>query len=328
MTTAPLPSTNNIIDRLPPVRGRYTEDAALGEVGWFRAGGRADVLFKPADREDLAAFMAGCPADIPVTVLGVLSNTIIRDQGIRGVVVRLGREFADIDIEEGSTEIFAGAAALDGNVAAQAAIAGISGLEFLSGVPGTIGGALRMNAGAYGTETRDVLVEAETIDRTGQIHRLPVAAMGMGYRHSMVPEDHIFTGARFRGGRGVRAEIESHITEIKTRRAETQPIKSRTGGSTFANPKPEELAAAGQPEGLKAWQLIDRAGGRGLTIGGAMMSELHCNFMINTGTATALDLESLGEEIRRRVHEKSGILLRWEIKRLGEAFQDSRKSLQ
>ena len=314
-------------DRLPPVRGRYSEDAPLGEVGWFRAGGRADVLFKPADREDLAAFLAACPVDVPVTVLGVLSNTIVRDQGIRGVVIRLGREFAAIEIEE-DNNLFAGAAALDVNVAAQAALAGIAGLEFLSGVPGTIGGALRMNAGAYGTEMRDVLVEAEAIDRAGQIHRLPVAAMGMGYRHTMTPEDYIFTGAYLRGVKGERAQIEAHIAEIKTRRAETQPIKSRTGGSTFANPRPDELAAAGQPDGLKAWQLIDRAGGRGLKIGGAMMSELHCNFMINTGTATAADLESLGEEIRRRVHEKSGIMLRWEIKRIGEAFQDSSKPLQ
>ena len=312
---------------LPPVRGRYTENAPLGEVGWFRAGGKADILFKPADREDLAAFLAACPADVPVTVLGVLSNTIIRDQGIRGVVIRLGREFAEIEAD-GDFTMMVGAAALDINVANQAAQAGIAGLEFLSGVPGTIGGALRMNAGAYGAETRDVLAEAEAIDRTGQIHRLPVAAMGMGYRHTMVPEDYIFTGAVFRGGPGKRAEIESHIAEIKTRRAETQPIKSRTGGSTFANPRPEELAAAGQPEGMKAWQLIDRVGGRGLTMGGAMMSELHCNFMINTGTATAADLEGLGEEIRHRVHEESGIMLRWEIKRIGEAFQGTPKSLQ
>ena len=326
--TSPLAAKQSLLERLPLVRGRYTEDAPLGEVGWFRTGGRAEILFKPADREDLAAFLAGCPADIPVTVLGVLSNTIVRDGGLPGVVVRLGREFADIDIEEDSTDIFAGAAALDGNVAAQAAIAGVTGLEFLSGVPGTIGGALRMNAGAYGAETRDVLVEAEMIDRSGLIRRLPVAELGMTYRHTAVPDDVIFTGAYFRGGRGDRAEIESHINAIKTRRAETQPIKSRTGGSTFANPTPDELAAAGQPEGTKTWQLIDRAGGRGLTVGGAMMSDLHCNFMINTGTATAADLETLGEEIRRRVHEKSGISLRWEIKRLGEAFQDSRKSLQ
>lgn len=312
---------------LPPVRGRYTENAPLGEVGWFRAGGKADVLFKPADREDLAAFLAACPAEVPVTVLGVLSNTIIRDQGIRGVVIRLGREFADIEIEAEST-VVVGAAALDINVANQAAQAGIAGLEFLSGVPGTIGGALRMNAGAYGAETREVLIEAEAMDRTGQLHRLPVAAMGMGYRHSNVPDDYIFTGAVLRGEKGDRAQIESHIAEIKTRRSQTQPIKARTGGSTFANPRTEELVAAGQPEGLKAWQLIDRVGGRGLIMGDAMMSELHCNFMINKGTATAADLEGLGEEIRRRVHEKTGIMLRWEIKRIGEAFQDSSKSLQ
>ncbi|MDB5492598.1 MAG: murB [Micavibrio sp.] len=310
------------LQELPLVRGRYTENAPLGEVGWFRAGGTAEVLFKPEDKEDLVEFLTQCPADIPVTVLGVLSNTIIRDGGVRGVVIRPGREFANIDVIDDVT-VSVGASAIDVNVAKVAAEAGIAGLEFLSGVPGSIGGALRMNAGAYGTETKDVLIEAEIITRQGQALRMPVAMMGMGYRHSNVPEDYIFTGAVLRGQRGDREKIEAHIAEIKAKRSETQPIKARTGGSTFANPKSAELAAAGLPEGLKAWQLIDRAGGRGLTIGGAQMSELHCNFMINTGTATASDLEMLGEEIRRRVEEKTKIMLRWEIKRIGEAVSSS-----
>lgn len=306
------------LQELPLVRGRYTENAPLGEVGWFRAGGMAEVLYKPEDKEDLMEFLAQCPEGIPITTLGVLSNTIIRDGGVRGVVIRLGREFAGINVVDDTT-VSAGAAAIDVNVARAVAEAGISGLEYLSGVPGTIGGALRMNAGAYGTETKDVLVEAEMLNRQGQIVRLPASALGMGYRHSGAPEDYIFTGAVLRGERGDKDKILAHIEEIKTKRGETQPIKARTGGSTFANPKPAELAAAGQPEGMKAWQLIDKVGGRGLTVGGAQMSELHCNFMINTGTATAADLENLGEEIRRRVEDKTGVLLRWEIKRIGEA---------
>lgn len=306
-------------EELPLVRGRYTANAALGEVGWFRAGGTAEVLYKPADKEDLAEFLAQCPEDIPITVLGVLSNTIIRDGGVKGVVIRMGREFAGINVMDEVT-MSVGSAAIDVNVAKAAAEAGVAGLEFLSGVPGTIGGALRMNAGAYGTETKDVLVEAEMLNRQGQVVRLPASAMGMGYRHSNVPEDYIFTGAVLRGMQGERDKIEAHINEIKTKRGETQPIKARTGGSTFANPKPDELAAAGQREGMKAWQLIDKVGGRGLTIGGAQMSELHCNFMINTGSATARDLENLGEEIRRRVEDKTGVMLRWEIKRIGEAL--------
>lgn len=307
----------DMIDRLPPVRGRYTENAPLGGVGWFRAGGTADVLFKPADREDLMQFMGLCPPDVPVTVLGVLSNTIVRDGGLRGVVVRLGRDFAEIEPGEDGL-VQAGAAALDGNVAAAAARAGIEGLEYLSGVPGTIGGALRMNAGAYGTETKDVLVEAEAIDRQGQIHRLSPEQMGMSYRHSSVPDDYLFIGATLKGRPGDQAEVEAHIRAIKERRAETQPIKSRTGGSTFANPAPDDLARAGLPPDTKTWQLIDAAGCRGLMVGGAQMSELHCNFMINTGTATAADLENLGEEVRRRVADQCGIQLRWEIRRIGD----------
>lgn len=308
-------------DDLPPVRGRITENAPLGAVGWFACGGTADLLFKPADTDDLAAFLRACPAEIPVQVLGVLSNTIIRDGGVRGVVVRLGRDFAGIETME-DARLSAGAAALDANVANVAAQAGIAGLEYLSGVPGTIGGALRMNAGAYGMETRDVLIEAEAVDRSGQIHRIPVADMGLSYRHCGVPGDMIFTQALLRGTPGDPDSIAAHIAEIKARRATTQPIRERTGGSTFANPLPEELEKAGLPPGTKAWQLIDRAGARGLRVGGAMMSEQHCNFMINTGTATATELEALGEEVRRRVLDTSGITLRWEIRRLGDMVRE------
>ncbi len=315
----PLPSATDLTDLLPPVRGRYTAQAPLGEVGWFRTGGRAEVLFRPADREDLRVFLAGCPADIPVTVLGVLSNTIVRDGGLRGVVIRMGRDFADMEVRS-DCRILTGAAALDGNVAAFAARMGIEGLEYLSGVPGTIGGALRMNAGAYGRETRDVLVEAEALDRQGNTHRLTPEGMGMAYRHNAAPEDLIFVSALLKGEAGDQAEIEAHIRAIKERRQETQPIRERTGGSTFANPSPEQLAAAGLPPDTKTWQLIDRAGGRGLKVGGAMMSDLHCNFMLNTGTATAQDLELLGEEVRRRVMEHSGVQLRWEIKRIGTGY--------
>ena len=309
----------SVLEDLPKVRGRYTENAPLGEVGWFRCGGRAEVLFKPEDFNDLRDFLRQCPADVPVTVLGVLSNTIIRDGGLRGVVIRPGREFTAIKTDGLTVE--AGAGALDGNVSMAAANAGIEGLEFFSGVPGTIGGALRMNAGAYGRETKDVLVEAVALDRRGDTHRLNPAQMGMAYRHTDVPGDYIFTHAVFKGVPGDVETIKSHIAEIKAKRLSTQPIREKTGGSTFANPSPDDLAAAGLPEGTKAWQLIDRVGGRGLQVGGAMMSDLHTNFMINTGTATASDLEVLGEELIRRVREMSGVNLRWEIRRIGEALQ-------
>lgn len=305
-----------VSSQLPVVRGRYTENAALGAVGWFRCGGTADVLFKPADADDLAAFMAACPADVPVTALGVLSNTIVRDGGVRGVVVRLGREFADIAVN--GLEVSVGAAALDANVANVAADVGIAGLEFLSGVPGTIGGALRMNAGAYGAELKDVLVHATAVDRAGVVHVVTGADMGLSYRHNNAPADWIFTGAVLRGVAGDPETVRAHIAGIKEKRSTTQPIREKTGGSTFANPTVDELTAAGLPLDTKAWQLVDRVGGRGLRVGGAMMSELHCNFMVNTGTATAQDLESLGDEIRARVLEQTGLTLRWEIRRIGE----------
>ena len=328
-------------DTLPAVRGRYTEDAPLGEMGWFRAGGKAEVLYKPADLEDLQFFLQNVSPYVPVRIFGVMSNSIIRDGGVKGVVIRLGREFAEIETD--GEVVTAGALALDGNVAMAAAKAGIAGLEFYSGIPGTIGGALRMNAGCYGTETKDVLVEARALDKQGNLHRFkplsethdpesigpggsriyvsdrdPSLKMDLSYRHNDLSTDFIFVGAMLEGERGNPEEIKNHIQEIKTRRSESQPIREKTGGSTFANPTASEIEKAGLPEGTKVWQLIDQAGCRGLTIGGAQMSEKHCNFMINIGDATATDLENLGEEVRRRVNEKFGIMLRWEVRRIGE----------
>jgi UDP-N-acetylmuramate dehydrogenase len=303
--SAMAPATRaTLIDRLPPVRGRYTADAPLAKVTWFRVGGPAEVMFRPADRDDLVAFLRGRPRDVPVTIVGVASNLLVRDGGVPGVVVRLGRGFADIAAD--GCDIVCGAAALDLNVATSARLAGIAGLEFLSGVPGTIGGALRMNAGAYGTETKDVLVSAEALDGDGTPHNLTPAEMGYAYRHCAVPEDWIFTGARLRGHRDEPAAIARRMAEIQAARTTSQPVRSRTGGSTFKN-----------PPGAKAWQLIDRVGGRGLRRGGAMVSEQHCNFLINTGEATAADLEGLGEELRRRVRENCGVELEWEIRRIG-----------
>lgn len=298
-----------LIDRLPTVRGRLTENAPLARITWFRVGGPAEVMFRPADRDDLAAFLAGKPADVSVTVIGVGSNLLVRDGGVPGVVVRLGREFAGIICE--GTRVRAGAAALDLNVALTAAEAALTGLEFLSGIPGTIGGALRMNAGAYGREIRDVIVEAEALDPQGKLRTLRLPSLGLSYRRCSVAEDWIFTSALLQGTLGERKEIARRVDQIQRAREESQPIRSRTGGSTFANP--EEPAA----EGRKAWQLIEAAGCRGLKRGGAIVSEKHCNFLINTGKATAADLESLGEEMRRRVYETSGVRLRWEIRIIG-----------
>jgi len=293
-----------LIDRLPPVRGRLIANAPIGPLTWFRVGGPAEVLFRPADPEDLAAFLAALPDEVPVTVIGVGSNLLVRDGGIPGVTIRLGRGFAEI-ATEGET-VRAGAGALDLNVALTAAEAGIAGLEFLSGVPGTIGGGLRMNAGAYGGEIKHVLVKAEAIDRSGVIHRVPAAELGLSYRHSDAPDDWIFTGALLRGERAEPADIARKIQEIKAAREASQPIRTRTGGSTFAN-----------PPGDHAWRLIDAAGYRGLSRGGAMVSEKHTNFLINTGNASAADIEGLGEEVRRRVHAQFGIALEWEIRRIG-----------
>jgi len=296
--------TQTLIERLPSVRGRLTPEAPLAPVTWFRVGGPAEIMFRPADAEDLAQFLAKRPPDVPVTVIGVASNLLVRDGGVAGVVVRLGRGFAGIEIS--GPRVAAGAAVLDLNVAIACRAAGVGGLEFLSGIPGTIGGALRMNAGAYGREIKDVLESASALDSGGIRHQLSLAEMGLGYRHCGVPEDWIFLGATLRGVEAERDAIQQRMAEIQSEREASQPIRARTGGSTFAN-----------PPGHKAWELIDAAGCRGLTRGGAMVSEKHANFLINTGAATAADIEGLGEEVRRRVFEKFGVTLEWEIRRIG-----------
>ena len=289
---------------IPGLRGRLSPGAPLANVTWFRVGGPAEAMFRPADLEDLQIFLAGCPADVPITVIGVASNLLVRDGGVPGVVVRLGRGFTEITVS--GPLVSAGAGALDVHVARVAGEAALSGLEFLVGIPGTIGGALRMNAGAYGGDMKGVVHHAVALDRRGDLHRMTPAEMGMRYRHSDVREDWIFTGAMLAGVPGDKSAIAARMAEIDAARSTTQPVRARTGGSTFAN-----------PEGHKAWELIDAVGGRGLRVGGAQVSEKHCNFLINTGEATAADLEGLGEEVRRRVRDRFDIELRWEIRRIG-----------
>jgi UDP-N-acetylmuramate dehydrogenase len=293
-----------LIERLPQVRGRLSEKVPLAPVTWFRVGGAAEVMFRPADAEDLARFLAEKPADVPVTVIGVASNLLVRDGGVPGVVVRLGRGFIEIAVD--CTQVVAGGGALDLNVALTCQQAGIAGLEFMSGIPGTVGGGLRMNAGAYGREFKDVLHEAVALDGRGNRHRVPAARLGLSYRHSDAPEDWIFVSATFVGDRGDPDAIGRRMIAVQSQREATQPIRARTGGSTFAN-----------PPGAKAWELIDAAGCRGLKRGDAMVSEKHANFLINTGNATAADLEDLGEEVRRRVLAHAGVMLEWEIRRIG-----------
>lgn len=295
-----------LLDRLPPLRGRVDVGARLADLTWFRVGGPAEVLFRPEDTADLAAALQALPADVPVTVIGVGSNLLVRDGGVDGLVIKLGRGFAGVEVQ--GDLIVAGAAASDMNVALHARDAGLAGLEFLRGVPGTIGGGVRMNAGAYGREFKDVLVKVEAVDRAGTIHTVAVDALDLTYRHSGAPADWIFTRAWLRGTKDDPAAIQARMAEISAAREGSQPVKSRTGGSTFANPVPQ-----------RAWELIDRAGCRGLVIGDAQVSEQHCNFMINRGHATAADLEMLGETVRRRVRESTGVELRWEIRRLGKA---------
>jgi len=297
------------VDLLPPLRGRLTRQAPLAQVTWFRVGGPAELMFRPADRDHLIQFLAAKPADVPVTVIGVGSNLLVRDGGVPGAVIRLGRAFATVAVEE--SRITAAAGALDLNVAFAARDAGLAGLEFLSGIPGTIGGALRMNGGAYGREMTDVVVEGEALDGSGGLHRLSHGDFGFGYRRSGVPEDWIFLGATLAGEPDSPAAIAARMVEIQQAREVSQPIRTRTGGSTFANPREP------QAKGAKAWQLIDAAGCRGLRVGAAQVSEQHCNFLINTGGATAAELETLGETVRRRVREQSGVELHWEIRRIG-----------
>jgi len=300
----PAHKTECLIERLPAVRGEIRADVPLARITWFRVGGSAEILFRPADRDDLMDFLANRPDDVEVTVIGVASNLLVRDGGIPGVTVRLGRSFATVEVDD--TRVDAGAAALDINVARACRDAGVSGLEFLSGIPGTIGGALSMNAGAFGREMKDVTVACEALDADGRIHTLGLDDLGFSYRHCAVPKDWIFVGVRLQGDTGVRDDIARRMDHIAGARQESQPIRSRTGGSTFTN-----------PPGAKAWTLIEAAGCRGLRHGGAMVSEQHCNFLINTGSATAGDLEALGEEVRRRVQETSGVTLEWEIRRIG-----------
>ena len=295
---------------LPTVRGRYVERADMSAITWFRVGGPADVLFAPEDENDLAEFLKKTPKEIPVYPVGVGSNLLVRDGGVRGVVIRLGAPFAKISVD--GTRVTAGAAALDAQVARQASRAGVAGLEFYRGVPGTIGGALAMNAGAYEQETKDVLVEAVAYDRAGDRRVLKNADMKFSYRHCGAGEGLIFTEALFVGRRDDPAAIEERMKSIMERREKSQPIREKTGGSTFANPDP---AISG---GRKAWQLIDEVGGRGRVVGDAQCSEQHCNFMINRGKATARDIEMLVEGLRKEVLNRTGVELRWEIKRIGE----------
>ncbi|WP_339716748.1 UDP-N-acetylmuramate dehydrogenase [uncultured Sneathiella sp.] len=299
-----------LMDRMPAVRGRLRENADLGKVTWFQVGGPADILFKPEDEADLAGFLKNLPRDIPVYVIGVGSNLLVRDSGVRGVVIRLGRHFAKINND--GEKLIVGAGALDGHVARFAADAGLEGAEFLSGIPGGIGGALRMNAGAYGADISEIFLSAVAYDRDGERHELTLKDMGFSYRHTDIPKDWIFTQAVFQLSYGDRNEILGRMADISRNREESQPIRSRTGGSTFAN-----------PPGKKAWELIDSVGGRGLTIGNAMVSEKHCNFLINKGAARATDLEAVGEELRRRVFKTHDVLLRWEIVRLGAGGKKS-----
>ena len=300
----------SLINRLPPVRGKLSADVPLAPYTWLRVGGPAEVLFMPKDEADLAHFLSSTSDDIPVTILGVASNTIIRDGGVKGVVVRLGPTFGKVSTE--GLTVRAGTAALDNRVAKEAAKAGIAGLEFYAGIPGTIGGALRMNAGCYGTETKDVLIEAAALDRTGRRQVMPLSELGYSYRHSKAPNELIFVEAVFKGKADDPAAITARMADITSRREESQPIREKTGGSTFKNPDQTQSGGRG------AWKVIDAAGGRGLKVGGAQMSEKHCNFMINTGDATAADLEGLGEAMIAKVKDTQGVDLEWEIKRIGE----------
>jgi UDP-N-acetylmuramate dehydrogenase len=293
--------------KVPTLRGRLLANEPLAPLTWFRVGGPAQVLFMPEDETDLAYFLAHLPAEIPVTVVGLGSNLIVRDGGVPGVVIRLGRGFGDVKVEPGE-RVRAGTAVPDVKVSRTAQEASIAGLAFFRGIPGAIGGALRMNGGAYGRETKDALIEARGVDRQGNVQVFGNADLHYTYRHCGAPDDVIFTEALFQGAPGDAKAIAAEMDKITESREATQPIKSRTGGSTFKN-----------PPGHKAWQLIDAAGCRGLQVGDAQVSEMHCNFLINLGNATATDIETLGETVRRRVKENSGVELEWEIKRIGVA---------
>ena len=292
---------------MPELRGRLKANSLMSEITWFRVGGPAQLLYTPADEADLSYFMKNKPVDLPITVIGLGSNLLVRDGGIPGIVVRLGRGFNSIEAL-GDNQIKVGTAVPDMKLARAAAEHGVAGLSFYRGIPGSIGGALRMNAGAHGGETRDYLVETRAVDYEGNIHTFSAEEMGHTYRNCALPYNFIFTEAIFKGQPGEKDEIEKANAEVVAYREEKQPVKDRTGGSTFKN-----------PPGHSSWKLIDEAGLRGFTIGGAKVSEKHCNFLINEGDATGTDLETLGETVRKRVFEKSGVKLDWEIKRLGVA---------
>jgi UDP-N-acetylmuramate dehydrogenase len=305
MATTSADTARDLAAKMPDLRGRLLANQSLAELTWFRLGGPAQALFMPEDEADLAYFLAHLPAEIPVTVIGLGSNLIVRDGGVPGVVIRLGRGFGEVKVEPGA-RVRAGTAVPDVKVSRAAQEAAIAGLAFFRGIPGAIGGALRMNGGAYGRETKDALVEARGVDRAGRVRVFSNGDMHYTYRHCGAPDDVIFTEALFQGAPGDAVQIAAEMDKITESREATQPIKSRTGGSTFKN-----------PPGAKAWQLIDAAGCRGLKVGGAQVSEMHCNFLINLGGATASDIETLGETVRRRVKENSGVELEWEIKRIG-----------
>lgn len=291
---------------LPAVKGRLTAQAPLAPLVWFKSGGPADWLFEPADRDDLCAFLADLDPAVPVMALGLGSNLIIRDGGVPGVVVRLGKAFAHVTpIDDVTLACGAGASGI--LVSSTARDRGIAGLEFLRSIPGTVGGFVRMNGGAYGGEVKDILVDCDVVLRTGELVTLPVADLHYTYRHSELPDGAIVVGARFRGAPGEPEAIQAEMDRISAAREASQPLRSKTGGSTFKN-----------PDGHKAWQLVDEAGCRGLTLGGAQVSEKHTNFLLNLGEATSADIEALGEEVRRRVQENSGVTLEWEIQRVGK----------
>jgi len=299
----------SFIDSLPEVRGLLVANVPLKKYTWLRVGGEAEVLFVPKDETDLAHFLSSTSNEIPVTVLGAASNLLVGDSGVKGVVIKLGGGFSNVSIE--GSFVRAGAAALDSKVAKKAALSGISGLEFYAGIPGTVGGALRMNAGCYGSETKDVLVSTVALDRSGRRIVLNLNELKYSYRHSGASNDLIYTEALFKGVPGDISSIHDKISEISDNRNISQPIKEKTGGSTFKNPDKKKS------KGLSAWELIDAAGGRGLKVGGAQMSQKHCNFMINTGEATAADFECLGNEIVSKVKKYSGVELQWEIQKIG-----------
>ena len=301
------------ISDLPRVRGSLKENVPLALYTWLRVGGAADVFFMPKDEADLAHFLSSTPDDIPVHILGAASNTLVRDGGVEGVVIRLGPAFGKIE-KLSPTRLKAGAAVLDKKLANHAAKHGIGGLEFFAGIPGTIGGALRMNAGCYGDETKDVVKTVHALDRTGRLQVMDVSEMDYAYRHCGAADDLIFVAAEFEGQLEKPSIVSSRIDDITSRREESQPIREKTGGSTFKNP--DQIQSGGRG----AWQVIDAAGGRGFKVGGAQMSEKHCNFMINTGDASAADLESLGDSIRDMVKQKEGVDLHWEVKRIGRTL--------